>query len=692
MRHFNARALNLLPWRASHSRLLATLSEPKPSRWKRNVKGVTALAGIGAFSYYVVAQVHPQVFVDYPALDFREEAYAASVKASVSAQAAIKEIWDTCDFTGQLGTLGVPGFESPEQRAARETAEKEYAEKAEMQALLTGLEEEVALVGPADVTEGIRQAFCAAEMKVSSDNEFLIAIKQRITNFDWLACVEDCRFRYKAAIQQLHEASKDEASNIDILRKAAVEISQVIDRLRSIKAELPEEGEEVYETCAAITRAHRAELRREAAEDAVNKAIDSRKSELCSEAHAEAAACGVQNRYQMDLCQVLAHPEQILQVLTMEGGILERNPHFRNGLNIADFKDAANAATENAEQAALMEHAAELVRATVYHSNRLAAQTEACLAAAEAELLATSAVREQRRFADFIKEKDEAWSKAENDLRDSQPKHLDELREKTRAELIEMYEAQLAELHEEADMNLANQTALITNDMEDKVNVLQDPLQTLEQLREKKQTPVAQSQSSISVSSALVALQGALGEGREVYEELSVLREIGDDVDRFISEVLNFVPGEVVDWSHGPVPTEPQLKEEFMRNFQVCITEAFKPTQFGFWSTVVGMTFAKLYNIVDAGCATLDSFARVNEDRAVTSVHLQRNLEALSLAHHHIVNGNLPAALQLLEDKLTGNCRERAADWMLQTRNALVLQQAARVVQAKVRCINRMLV
>jgi len=129
-----------------------------------------------------------------------------------------------------------------------------------------------------------------------------------------------------------------------------------------------------------------------------------------------------------------------------------------------------------------------------------------------------------------------------------------------------------------------------------------------------------------------------------------------------------------------------------MRNFQICITEAFKPTEFGFWSTVVGMTFAKLYNIVDAGCATLDSFARVNEDRAVTAVHLQRNLEALSLAHHHIVKGNLRAALQLLEDKLTGNCRERAADWMLQTRNALVLQQAARVVQAKVRCINRMLV
>jgi len=129
-----------------------------------------------------------------------------------------------------------------------------------------------------------------------------------------------------------------------------------------------------------------------------------------------------------------------------------------------------------------------------------------------------------------------------------------------------------------------------------------------------------------------------------------------------------------------------------MRNLQVCITEAFKPTESGFFSTVVGIIFAKLYNVVDAGSATLDSFARVNEDRTVSAVHLQRNLEALSLAQRHIVNGNLRAAVQLLEDKLTGNCRERAADWMVQTRNALVLQQAARVVQAKVRCINRMLV
>jgi len=152
---------------------------------------------------------------------------------------------------------------------------------------------------------------------------------------------------------------------------------------------------------------------------------------------------------------------------------------------------------------------------------------------------------------------DEAWMKAENDLRTNMPKHLDDVRDQTRADLMDLYEARLAELHEEADMDLANQTALITNNMEEKVNFLQDPLQTLEHLREKKQTPVAQSQSSIAVSSALVALQSALGEGREVYEELRVLREIGDDVDRFISEVLNFVPGEVVNWSMGQFQQNP---------------------------------------------------------------------------------------------------------------------------------------
>merc|ERR1712007_368261 len=93
--------------------------------------------------------------------------------------------------------------------------------------------------------------------------------------------------------------------------------------------------------------------------------------------------------------------------------------------------------------------------------------------------------------------------------------------DKIRADLMEVCEAKLAEMHKKVDVNLANQTALIQNQTKEKINFLADPLQTLMQLREKRQTPAAQSQSSIAVSSALVALQSALGEGRAVYEELS---------------------------------------------------------------------------------------------------------------------------------------------------------------------------
>jgi len=114
---------------------------------------------------------------------------------------------------------------------------------------------------------------------------------------------------------------------------------------------------------------------------------------------------------------------------------------------------------------------------------------------------------------------------------------------------------------------------------------------------------------------------------------------------------------------------------------------AMAPPAGGFLSTLcaefAGRLFGRLY-VLKAAEAVKTASGTSSTDVA------QRNLAVLSKAVAHMEKGDVRNALIVLET-LTGECRSRAASWIADARHALLLQQGARAVAAKARCLNTLL-
>merc|ERR1712039_7975 len=100
-------------------------------------------------------------------------------------------------------------------------------------------------------------------------------------------------------------------------------------------------------------------------------------------------------------------------------------------------------------------------------------------------------------------------------------------------------------------------------------------------------------------------------------------------------------------------------------------------------SEIAGRLFGLLYVLkADTGASN----SSTSSDNVA-----EYNLATLSRAASHVERGDLRSAVVALE-ALQGECRSRATSWIADARHALLLQQGARAVVAKARCLNALLV
>jgi hypothetical protein len=236
---------------------------------------------------------------------------------------------------------------------------------------------------------------------------------------------------------------------------------------------------------------------------------------------------------------------------------------------------------------------------------------------------------------------------------------------------------------EEVDAARDARIAHETQDFAQRYSGLQEPLDTVSRLIGQGMSLPQRSQASSAITGALMALQGALIDGRESHAELQTLQSLGSSADAFVAKLLHLLPSEVVESSKKPVPTAFQLSRAFQDQLSGFAAAAFVLPVRGlsseFLSRFTSRVFSFLYVL------------RVEEVPAAGDPEVRRNLEVLAKAAKFVEQGELREALALMEASLTGECRSRASGWMRDTRHALLLHQAAQALQAKARCLNAVL-
>ncbi|CAK0878242.1 unnamed protein product [Prorocentrum cordatum] len=184
---------------------------------------------------------------------------------------------------------------------------------------------------------------------------------------------------------------------------------------------------------------------------------------------------------------------------------------------------------------------------------------------------------------------------------------------------------------------------------------------------------------------AALGLEDALLAGRDAEPELQALRSAADAADPFAAAMLASLPPGCTRQRRedGTVATESAVQQKLAAELDGLVAAAFVPPGGGLLGELVGQLFRKAY-VLDPAAAPLEPSTPQGERSEVRS-----NLEALAGVLGG--RGDLAARLQTLEGSLGGLCRERAASWLSEARDALVLQQTLRAVKARAQCLNSVL-
>lgn len=263
-----------------------------------------------------------------------------------------------------------------------------------------------------------------------------------------------------------------------------------------------------------------------------------------------------------------------------------------------------------------------------------------------------------------------------------QEHHTEAMRVKlaeTQAAAVEEGGLHIADMEKEMSSELLNRQVRYREELQERLNSLQQPLFELDRLSE-VHLPHWRLQSSIAMSKALEALKGALLEGREATEELQTMLMVGNRADRFTSQVLSLLPAGILEWCQQPVPTDLQLKLEFKAQLPHWVEAAFTPREDDEFSERLGRLFGRFYALSASGTTTLE--VPVGEPPPQLNP-LKRNLEALAQASRFVEVDDFRSAARLLEVSLTGRCRASSTKWVHDARNMLLLRQASWLLQAR---------
>jgi len=501
---------------------------------------------------------------------------------------------------------------------------------------------------------------------------------------------ETVRSELSAATSMLEESMSSQVTK---------DCREALARIGEAEAELTALGEAASTDATLIQQGQQALVdmesrdaeaaRRDAAKRNLEAAVRTREASVCLEALVEAHAAGLASCPVMELAQVLANTEQLHKALAKEGAsrILEDRRGLSlegrgAGLEVEDFAAAAAASAAVLTKEQLRRRAADLAAALATSNALRARELEAALQSAEAELRERSTARMNEALEHFASEQTRSFEEKKALLEAYWKEHTEQAKEAAVAEVMQEAEKRSEEMRREV---LAQRHAVLANEREEFAQrraALEEPLRLLEGLIGKGMTLQQRSQASTALAGALLALQGALFEGRSLYTELRVLQGAGA-TDAFVARLLSLLPAETVNFSKTPVPTAIELTHSFRGQLRDFSAAAFAPPVSGefsqFFGSLASYTFSRLYVL------------KAQDVPATGDSEVRKNLEVLSKAAKFVEQGELREALAAMEASLTGQCRERAKGWMAEARNALLLHQASRALQAKARCLNAVL-
>lgn len=347
----------------------------------------------------------------------------------------------------------------------------------------------------------------------------------------------------------------------------------------------------------------------------------------------------------------------------------------------AGVEEGKNESEEDTD--VLPERVAELVGAILRTRAAHAQEFQEKASSAGDELLRRCAERAFEASACLRDEKQQSLLRSRESLETASRQRQEEASAETVAKLSLEVDSQLEALKQEAERALAGCVLDEREHVGHRIMSLAVPFARLESLGQTGQSLRQRSQASNALLAALQSLDRALIEERHPTSELAVLRDLGA-ADAFVQRILDHVPEETLARSGSPVLTVPQLRDNFSERVRPLAVAALAPPAEGLFGKVgaalVGRLLGSLYVLP---AAENDPGIPIDSPSAVA----QQNLVALSRAAAFIEQGELRNALAALQG-LTGECSTRAADWVREARDALLLQQAARVAQARARCLN----
>eukprot|EP00747_Dinoflagellata_sp_TGD_P096781 gnl/TRDRNA2_/TRDRNA2_166935_c2_seq1.p1 gnl/TRDRNA2_/TRDRNA2_166935_c2~~gnl/TRDRNA2_/TRDRNA2_166935_c2_seq1.p1 ORF type:complete len:440 (-),score=124.86 gnl/TRDRNA2_/TRDRNA2_166935_c2_seq1:91-1272(-) len=360
--------------------------------------------------------------------------------------------------------------------------------------------------------------------------------------------------------------------------------------------------------------------------------------------------------------------------------------HARLGeLTSEDFVAAAKAeamATKDEEQ--LRRKAVELARALAATRELWVLQVEKELSGATQQVFENCGQSSEQAVAQLAQEKARCQSEKKAAMQEAVQLRIDAETAEVRALAAAEVEKRVAQMREEAHADRESRVAALSEEIAGRLAGLREPLMAAEEVFAK-----AQSLEGNTLSRELLALGDALVDGRPSHRQLCAVRAAGGS-DGFVKRVLAKLPEEAFQDSAStrgrPSPSEPQLLRGFNDQIDSLVAVALAPPARSALGSMVSALLGRLFGCLYVARSPDEQPKGFVASPGSPTEAAQRNLEALAEARQLVGSGDLRGALFAVEGSLTGECRNRASAWIASARHALILQQAARALQAKASC------
>mmetsp|Transcript_75408 Transcript_75408/g.157190 ORF Transcript_75408/g.157190 Transcript_75408/m.157190 type:complete len:749 (+) Transcript_75408:99-2345(+) len=480
------------------------------------------------------------------------------------------------------------------------------------------------------------------------------------------------------------------AKDLQGAREAIEIVGKATSILQNHQQEIPSDNGLVAQSLVKIEELQvEAEVaaRRDAAMKTLEDALTDRSPEVCAKAVQVALESGVEPCPSLELAKILANPTGLVQALAQEGSDRLKVMHQAYGVSVKDFAEAAAATAASMSDEELQAEASRLAGDIVRNYTLHHAELLKELPIVEATLHKASKERVTNTVDAFTVAREEMEAQKLASLEESYRKQKEAVLQQIKDEAEDEAEVKRRDQHETAMKTLGDKVILERETLQGRLQGLHEPVKMLVELAQTNTFPQQQAYVAQQLASSLLSLQTALAEGNPCKDKLDALSKIdSEEVSPFVKLVLASMPADTLKRASKHVATESELRHNFSSELAAYKAVALSPPTGGIfghiWAGLRGHLLARFYSLPGASRLPLPPGTPTEE--------AESNLTTLAAAAKLVEAGDFGAAVVALEG-LNGACRQYALKWVQQARDALILAQSMRALQAQANCLTSVL-